>query len=791
MAGTRLRIRWGRLVVLSVIGMLVILFGTGAGFVLGILRDLPPIDAVNSLKPVQSSIIYDRNGQIVRTLHDGQNRELVDLKEVPKNLIDAFIATEDRDFYTHHGINPKAIVRALWVIATRQGFQGGSTITQQLAKNAFLTPEQTIKRKVAEAWYAIQLERTYTKDEILGFYLNMIYFGDGAYGVQAASKHYFSKPVKEITLAEAAMLAGITKSPADYNPFTNYENAKLRQHQVLENMVAAGYLTPEQAQAAKQQKIELNKGATGSTNNPDYPGAYFVDYVIEQLLPKYGKEQVYRGGLKIYTTLDPQAQRAAEEAVKLLDGHFKYNDDKPKENVEAAAVFMDAKTGYVRALVGGRKHKAQLGTNRATLPHQPGSTIKPLSVYAPGLEAGLTPGTVFDDAPMYRNGKIYPHNWDFTYQGLITVRDALKLSVNVVAIKIAERIGLDRAFESVKRFGITTLVDSGPQSDKGSPSALALGGLTQGITPLEMAGAYSTFANNGVRTKPVTILKVIDSSGRELDNNEKSTSIRVLSPQVNYLMVDMMKSVIREGTGGRANINRPSAGKTGSTDDFLDVWFAGYTPHTVGVVWVGWDDKKNKAPLTSGGGFWPHRIWQKAMTEITKNQPADDWVQPGGLVRVDIDTKSGKLPGDFTPKETVRSELFIAGTEPKTKDDVHVPAIVCANDPKVLYDIGCAGCIPTVKVFIKRPEPWQPTPTGRGPNDADQELPTKTCRGLPASSIPAPGTGTPGQTPVPAPDTGTGGSTSNNSGTNTGNSNNGSTTRQPRRDPFFPWFPFP
>ena len=741
------RVNWWRVIVLTALLLGVVVFGTGAGFVLGVLRDAPTLDEIVAPKPTLSSIVYDRNGVPVKVLHGAQNRVAIDIDKVPLHLQEAFLAIEDHQFYQHHGVNPRALLRAGWVILTKHRLEGGSTITQQLAKTAFLSPEQTIRRKLQDMWLAIQLERRFTKKEILGFYLNQIYLGHSAYGVQAAAQIYFGKDLTKdkLTLAEGALLAGMTQSPGDYDPYLHPDAARARRNTVLDKMAEYGYTS---GAAAEQAKLEDIKLVGLKKEDPDYPGAYFVDWVVQQLIPKYGERKVYEGGLKIYTTLDLKSQQATEKAVHVLDARFPLKKDAP--NVQTAAVFMDAQTGYVRAMVGGRTHPGELVLNRALTPHQPGSAIKPLAVYSLALENGITPGTVFDDAPFTKviNGKVWrPENWNFKYQGLVTVRKALTDSINTVALQVADQLGPNRVFDSAKRFGLTTLVESGPKSDRGN-LAFALGGLTEGVMPLELTAAYSTFANGGVRSKPISILKVLDSSGHVLEENEPK-HFSVLSPQVNYLMVDMMKSVVREGTGGTANINRPQAGKTGSTDDWADVWFMGFTPDIVGGVWVGYDDKRANQAILGGGGFWPHRIWRAAMLEITKGTPATDWKEPSGIVNVAIDSKSGKLPSEWTPRDSIRTELFLAGTEPTTKDDVHVPALVCANDPKLLYTPNCVGEVPVLRVFIKRPHPWTPTPDGRGPADAKDELPTKYCD--PHSAMPAgpPPATLPGSPPPP------------------------------------------
>lgn len=778
MAKGSARIAWGRLIAMTILLLATVTFGTGAGFVLGVLRDLPTLQQAGDIITARSSVIYDRHGNEIATLHDEQNREVVRLEQhvkevdpkdkkkhgIPKVLQDAVIAIEDHEFYEHRGVNPKAIASAAWLILSRQGFRGGSTITQQLAKNTFLTPEQTIRRKLQEAWYAIQLERRYTKDEILEFYLNKIYFGEGSYGAQAGAKVHFGKDVWDLNLAEAAMLAGIIQLPEAYSPHHNFDKARARQQQVLDAMVRYGYITQAQADEARRTEIKVVNGYNRADEKKHF---WFVDHVKRELLEKFGKDKVYQGGLKVYTTLDPKMQEAAEASVRQLDQHFAW---KPNQyNLEAAAVFMEAKTGYVRALVGGRRAEGQLVHNRAVTPSQPGSTIKPIAVYAPAIEQRVvTAGTVIDDAPYYpayppySGRRMWPDNWDFKFLGLVTVRDALKLSINTAAVKTAERLGVNRMIESVKNFGVTSLVDP-PNQPNDHNISFAIGGLTRGISPLEMAAAYSTFANQGERAKPITILKVLGPDDQVLLENAQRR-FPVLSRETAWIMVDIMKDVIREGTGGPARLAAKQAGvagKTGSTDNWADVWWVGYTPDVVGAVWVGYDDHRaNPQIVQVGGGFWALRLWKQAMETIVKSYPLDsDWPRPASLRPVVIDKKSGKLPVEgVTPKETRVTEWFRSGTEPTEQDDVHTPAIVTEQDPKLLWDPLCLGAKPVQKVFLKRP-PYRPGSRGQVPLDAKDELPTKSCREDPRFQLfpgfPGPGQPQPGQPSPGAPGDGT------------------------------------
>ncbi|MCL5045688.1 MAG: PBP1A family penicillin-binding protein, partial [Actinobacteria bacterium] len=698
----RKKIRWFRLVVLIVLASMILAFGTGATFLYTLLRGMPTLDDLGGFRQDQSTIIYDTNKQEIRSFFSEENRVNVKLDQVPKHVQDAFIAIEDHRFYEHFGVDFRGILRALWVDLTGRGIrQGASTITQQLIRNAYLSQEQTFSRKIKEAIYAIQLERRYTKKEILETYLNQINFR-GVYGIQAASKYYFNKDVGKLTLAEGAMLAGIINAPEYYYPYNNPENAAARQNEVLEAMVKWGYINQKQADEAmtrvvnaKEKKFSNITLAAPKVSQVDYTGAFFVDYVRELLLKKYGPEKVYQGGLRVYTTFDPKAQNAFDKAMHdTLDQKFPITKDKPY--VQTAAVLIEAKTGYVRAIVGGRSHEVERGINRAVAPYlrQPGSTIKPLAVYSPALEAEdqnprITPGTVFDDAPFNNKwvdpetGKpgTWPENWNKTFAGLITVRDAVKDSVNVVAVRVMQQIGVDRGIEYAKKFGLP-VVEKGSYNDKNL--AFALGGMTRGVSVMDMVGAYTAFPNGGKRVEPVVILKVTDPQGNVLEDNSKPKQTQVIKPQTAFLMTSIMKDVVERGTATKAALpDRPVAGKTGTTSDFKDVWFMGFTPDYVAGIWMGYD--KGQPLYGIFGSMYPAQIWGTAMKTVVAGTPVNGFPVPDGIVSADIDIKSGLLPGPYTPAETIRKEYFIDGTQPTTQDDVHVMVLVCSHDPTKLH----------------------------------------------------------------------------------------------------------
>lgn len=719
-----------------------LLLGAGAGFVAAGIYRVRPVLAAMEPDPALSSVIYDAEGNFVTAIPGREKRIYVDLKDIPAHVQDAFLAAEDARFRSHAGVDIRAILRALWEdITSGRIAQGGSTITQQLARNAFLTQERTLSRKVQEAILAIMLERQYTKEQILEMYLNQIFLGHGVYGVQAAAQLYFGKDARDLTVAEGAMLAGITRAPNVYSPYVNFSLARQMQLLVLDQMVKYGFLDRAAADRAAAQPIKL----VGLENAQAYPAPWFVDYVLDYLLARYPAEQVFHGGLKVYTTLDIRIQKAAERALKILDRPFPLKEGQP--SVQAAVVVMDAQTGYLRAIVGGRDHRKLREFNRILAKRQPGSALKPVVAYAAAFEAGWGTGTVVDDAPAAwpdpnsPDGVFRPDNYDGKFLGLITVRRALEQSRNVPAVKVLDAVGVRKGVEMAQRLGITTLVTSGKRNDMGL--ATALGGVTQGVRPLDMAVAFAAFANGGVKVQPIAVLKVVDRDGNVLEQSGPRREV-VISPETAYMMTDCLKGVLTKpwGTGRAAAIGRPAAGKTGTTSDWRDAWFVGYTPQLVTVVWMGYDQDKTMHPGTTGGGY-PARIWKEVMTEATRDLPPEDWERPAGLVSLPICNKSGKLPSSLCPDDQVTVELFRRGREPATTCDVHVLATVCPDSGQLATPF-CPN--PQQKVMIRRPQPYPPDPRGRVPLDAAEEAPRESCQ-VHVPHVPT----VPGVPPAPPP----------------------------------------
>lgn len=606
---------------LWIVGILVFLIiaGAGCGFIGATMSDLPE---VANVKPAASSQIYDVHGNLITTVHATENRLPVKLSQVPKDLQNAFIATEDNRFYSHHGVDPIGIMRAIWVNIAHDGVaEGGSTITQQLARNAFLTQDRTLKRKIMEAMLAIRIEQYYTKQEILEMYLNQIYFGQGAYGVQAAAHVYFGKNVQDLDLAQSAMLAGLPQSPNYYSPLTNYKAGKARQAVVLGQMVKYDYIDQATADKAKDEDLGLREKSEAA--HSDNNASYFIDYVISEIAEKYGDDAVYKDGLKIYTTIDMKAQDAAVQAMHNLPNF--YTDDKGLTQPQGALIAINPHNGYIVAMVGGRGDDS---FNRAVLAErQPGSAFKPF-VYLAAIQDGMTPGTVMDDKKIEFNGWS-PKNYEGTYSGQMILRYALQHSVNTIAVQLADAVGMRKVLNLASSLGITTLDDS-----KDNNLAAALGGLTNGVKPIDMAVAYGTLANGGVKVKPVAITKIVDRNGQVVEENSTEEQ-RVVDPKYAYVITNMLESVMSGGTGGGASIGRPAAGKTGTTDESKDAWFVGYTPDLVAAVWMG-DDYGIETLDGITGGTVPAVIWRDFMSQALNAMeiPASDFTVPPGAASI-------------------------------------------------------------------------------------------------------------------------------------------------------------
>ncbi|HHV44173.1 MAG TPA: PBP1A family penicillin-binding protein [Firmicutes bacterium] len=650
------RSRLRRFLLLLFVIVTCMVFGTGLGLFVGLLENAPSLDEVN-FNPQLTTYIYDINGKVIGRLYR-QNRVYVPIEQIPIHVQNAFIAIEDHNFYKHHGIDFVAVARSILVnIRERRFAQGFSSITQQLARNAFLHNRKQISRKLQEVLWAIQIERKYSKPEILEAYLNIILFGE-AWGIEAASQSYFGKSVQELSLAEGALLAAIVNLPNALNPRINPEGAINRRNLVLSQMHRYGYITAQQAEEAMKEPLIL---AERPSSTP-LETRYFLNYVRDQLIDMYGVELVYTGGLQVYTTLDLDMQKTAEE-VLLNSLPVGYEDDKGLIQPQGAIIAIDPRTGYIKAMVGGRGNDELNRAVQST--RQPGSAMKPF-VFIAALERGYTPATVYDDYPVkieLPTGQVYePRNYNDQYYGPVTLRKAIEDSLNSVAVQLLNEIGPEAAFEVATRMGITTLVDKqGELTDK--TLAFALGGLTYGTTALEMASAYGILANQGVWVEPIGIIKVVHPDGH-VDEFEPKR-VPVLDEKVAYLMTDMLRGVISRGTGRRGNIGRPAAGKTGTTVSNRDGWFIGYTPELSVAVWMGEDIPKPMSYQGVNYGSWKTtEIWGEFMSKVTANTPVTDFRRPPGIVERTIDIKTGLLAHPGIPSTETSVEKFIAGTEP-------------------------------------------------------------------------------------------------------------------------------
>lgn len=633
--------------IVAVLVFLVMLTGAGLGFLTASIHTMPSLKG--EIRPAVSSQIFDANGKLITTIHSVENRLPVSMNKIPKNLQNAFIAAEDVRFYQHSGIDPRGILRAIWSNMTDRGIsEGGSTITQQLARNALLSQDQTIKRKIQEAFLSLQIERQYSKNEILEMYMNQIYFGQGAYGVQTAAQVYFGKNVEDLNLAECAIIAGIPKSPNYYSPSSNLKAAKERQAVVLDQMVKYGYIDATTAAKAKNTEIKIaNRPATATPTT----ASYFIDYVTQQLIDKYGADAVYKDGLKVYTSLDLDMQKSAERAMEQLPTRRTENGIKQPQG---ALVAIDPHTGYIKAMVGGRGNDQ---FNRAVLAErQPGSAFKPF-VYLAAIESGYTPASIIDDSPI-SFGSWSPVNYDRSFRGPVTIRSALEQSLNVVTVKLAQQVGIDKTLYYAQQMGISTLVLNGDTNDRNL--AMSLGGLTRGVTPLEIASAYGVLANNGVRVEPTAIVKVVDRNGKVIEEHVAKEKV-VVNERSAYLLTDMMKGVINNGTGTGAYFGRPAAGKTGTTNDYKDAWFVGFTPDLSTSVWLGYDNSDYLSGVT--GGTIPANIWRTFMSDVAAKYVARDFAKPSGIVGARVSTKDGLLLNDPNNQEG-RNEIFVEGTQP-------------------------------------------------------------------------------------------------------------------------------
>ena len=718
----RIRIRYGRAAILAILLISFVVMGAGIGFVVGAIRSMPTYDLDNITGDL-SSFILDKDDQVVTTLKTEKNRVQLTPDEIPKVMKQAIIAIEDQRFNLHRGFDPIRFFGAVVANITEgYGSEGGSTLTQQLVKIAVLqNPEKKLRRKIQEAIIAFQVESQYKKDEILTMYLNNVYYGHGAHSLQTAAQVYFGKDAIDLDLGEAAMLAGVVNAPGRYSPYLNAERAKQRQALVLNEMAEMNYISKETADKTKASDVKLV-----GLKPYNFKFQSFIDVVIEEAAEHLKLENtdissLYTAGYRFYTTMDTKTQETAE-TVYADDKNFPAG--KKDAIVQSALVLLDPHSGEIRTLIGGRNQQGERQFNRAVhATRQPGSAFKPVAVYGPALEKGYSPATVLDDFPVEYQTPMGPKtfvNYDERtrgYRGLISMRTGIQHSVNTVAVKMLEKIGISEGFKFAKRLGISTLVESGKANDMGL--SLALGGLTKGVSPLELTAAYGAFANQGIYIKPFAIRKIEDKDGNVLYEHETTRTV-VMSPQTAYLMTDMLQTVVQAGTASSARLNdRPVAGKTGTTSFDVDAWFVGYTPELVGTVWMGYDKVENMTNVFGGTNCAP--ILKKVMTVAHEGIPPSTFPQPEGIVNIPVDYKSGLLPAPLTPPDFVAMEKFNSAYVPSEVSSVWIQQPVCADTGQLLTS-SCPTAI--TKTFLQRPIPW----TGDiAPEDANLEVPWEHC----------------------------------------------------------------
>lgn len=600
---------WGRLALLlfklGLLGAFLL-----AGLVVWYAQDLPDIESLNAATRRPAITLLAEDGETIASIGDVYG-ETLDLDDLPKSLPEAVLATEDRRFYSHFGIDPVGLARAMAHNLMKGGVhQGGSTITQQLAKVLFLTPERTLKRKVQEAILAFKLEHRFSKREILTIYLNRVYLGSGTFGVDAAAKRYFGKSARRLSLYESAIIAGLLKAPSRYSPAKDPEKTRSRAAQVLENMVKADYITAEDAAKAKREEI-----AATSRARPSY-GRYFLDWALSQVAAMPDTEGK---DLTIHTTLDRVLQVKAEKMLKTL-----LENQGDKVNATQGALVILAPDGAIKAYVGGRDYDESQFDRVNQAKRQPGSSFKTF-VYLAALEAGMSPEDTVEDAPI-QMGDWSPDNYTGKFLGTVTLKTALAQSLNTAAVRLAEEVGLKSVIATARRLGVL--------SELRPDATLALG--SSELSPLEMAGAYAALSNGGLFAHAFGIIEVSETNGPVLWRFDPMEPRRVVSPRALSGMHEMLSEVIASGTGRGAALSggRPAAGKTGTSQNYRDAWFAGFTADRVGVVWIGNDDGKPMKKVT--GSSLPARLWREVMEAAHVGMPArplaESWNEPAPIL---------------------------------------------------------------------------------------------------------------------------------------------------------------
>jgi len=758
------RLSKGRIAILSIVSVMTLMLISTAIYIGIAAAGTPKWDPAGLSDQKVNSNVFDMNGAPFAQLHLDENRIVIKSADIPDVVKKTFVAVEDKRFYEHFGVDPIRIMgSALNDIRSRSTKEGASTISIQLARNAFIKDPtaKNLTRKIQEAIIAIQLEREYTKDEILTFYLNRIFLGESSFGIQSAAQTYFGEDLKNLKPDQIALLAGLPQAPSQYNPYVHPESAKNRRTIVLGVMRDAGLISSTEYDKDKEAPFtyvdsmkKTQAGGLKTLSDTKYPA--FVSKVIDELETDYhlSEEQIFSGGLQIYTTVNPKIQDAVESAFA-DPANFPKGFDSTL--IQGAMTVIEPSTGAIQAMSGGRNYKTGDWNRAWQTTRPPGSTIKPLVVYGPAIEkGGYFPGTVLDDMPV-----TYPGNPPWTptdfdtidrgWKGLITMRYALEDSVNIYAVKLLNLIGVDYGWTFGKdKLGL-------PLEDKHKVLSLALG--TPSLSTLDMASAYGIYANNGVSVTNHVVVKVLDDNGNNLIS-PKITKNRVMKETTAYIINSMLRSVVTDGTGTSAQIgNWAIAGKTGTTSleptlygnksGNPDAWFAGYTPNYAGVVWMGYDkdpDRQHYLRQVHGGSF-PAQIWKKVMTAALQDLPVQTtFAMPAGIINGTFDTKSGLLPSKLTPTKFIATEIAAQGDFPTKYSDVWIQKTVDAAQPNMLASPNSGNTL--VKTFLNLP--------GRSPswvwpsNEAPYKPPTQMAVPGPIIQQPPIG-GAPVDPTLPAP----------------------------------------
>ena len=640
-----------------------------------LLQELPSIAALKDFRPSIATRVYGDNNELIDEFFL-EDRKLIKISDIPRYAVQAFVAAEDARFFHHSGFDLQSITRAFYKnLEAGKIVQGGSTITQQVAKSLYLSPERSYIRKIKEAILAYKIDRYLTKEEILNLYLNYIYLGHGTYGIEAAAEGYFGKSARYLTLAEASLLATLPKAPTTYSPFLHLDKARERQIYVLSRMVEDGYITPRQQEEALRAPIQLR-----SVRPKQKIAPYFIENVRRYVQGKYGSDVLYKEGLEIYTTLNISMQKSANEAMERGLLELETRGNYKKEPIQGALLCMDVKTGAIRAMVGGRDF-SRSEFNRATQSiRQPGSAFKPF-IYTAAFDKGMTPATRLMDSPIafedssQEDGFWKPKNFDGKFVGPITLRNALVHSRNVITVRLLQEIGVDYATTYATNMGIT--------SPLARNLSIALG--SSGVTLQEMVRAYGVLANGGKRVVPYFIKKIVDRTGQVFEESQVVEE-QVIDPKIAFLRTHVMQDVVESGTGTRVkSIGRPVAAKTGTTNDNRDAWFIGFTPSLVTGVWVGFDKQETLAKAEVGGRA-AAPIWLYFMEKALQGYPVEVFPVPEGIVFVKIDPETG-LPAGSNATGAI-FEAFVDGAAPGNTDSMNpdlLPEGIYRNNGSVPY----------------------------------------------------------------------------------------------------------